>query len=130
MLLKRTRFFILSVTKSIVASRADVKHSAYSQAMHMFYFCMLLVGGLSPKPHVMQSRLCGCQNTVSDYALSQGSLGETAKPLCRLRSFRTRTRRGFRCSMREMRKAYAHFAISPASVPAAHAPLRPAESVR
>lgn len=22
---------------------------------------MLLVGGLSPKPHVMQSRLCGCK---------------------------------------------------------------------
>jgi hypothetical protein len=34
----------------LVASRADVKQSAYSQAMHSFYFCMLLVGGPAPNP--------------------------------------------------------------------------------
>lgn len=52
---------MMNLLLAIFASRADVKHSAYSQAMHSFYFCMLLVGGLSPKPHVMQSRLCGCK---------------------------------------------------------------------
>ena len=35
---------------TILASRADVKHSVYSQAMHTFYFCMLLVGGPAPNP--------------------------------------------------------------------------------